>query len=110
LEIAGGEQMVNKLIQTLQKTGFLDLLIKALWKLELLKIAIRAYEKMEAMDFRSSRSQFLQTQTADLPIPPLYLIVLAAGTPDVGWFLNCGKSMFQTILSILEKNNVRVEN
>jgi len=101
---------VNKLIQTLQKIGFLDVIIKALWKLGLLKIAIRAYEKMKAIDFPNSRRQFLKTQTADLPIPPSYLIVLVASTPDIGWFLNSGKSTFQAIRSILQKNNVRVEN
>lgn len=93
----------------MKRLGLLDLLIKVLRALRLHRVAFRGYEKMEAMSHRRSENEFTQAQTDGLPIPPPDLIVLVAGTPDVKWFLDFGKSAFQIIADTLEKNNVRVE-
>jgi len=45
-----------------------------------------------------------------LPIPPLKLIVLVAGTPRISWFLESGKLAAWSILDTLRKNGLNIDN
>ena len=99
--------MARKFIKAL-KNRLLSNTVEILRKFGLLTLAFRGYERMNAMGLMGKKFPY-QVQTTDGPIPPSYLIVLVAGNADTEWFLNFGKSMFQTILSTLQKNDARVE-
>jgi SAM-dependent methyltransferase len=92
----------------LQQQRRLTLLANGLRKVGLLRPAFRLYELALA-----AKSCFLSRKARSapdgLPIPPPDLIVQVAGTADVDWFLNFGKSAFDIMLRTLDKNDVKAE-
>ncbi len=102
--------MVERLIGILQRARILHGLVVVLRKLGLLNVAFRVYEKLQAAGALNRGNKKLQERTDDVPIPPLDLIVLVAGTPSVEWFLDLGKSMFETIRETLTRNGVPPES
>jgi SAM-dependent methyltransferase len=91
----------------MQSLGVLNFVLDALRKLGLLEIAYRIYKKALATNACGAQSR---SEADGLPLPPSDLMILAAGSPNVDWFLHFGKSMFQILLGTLQKEGVRVES
>ena len=86
---------------------------KALQTLGLLKFAFRIYEATKVAELRNlCRSIRYRKKGAPdgLPIPPLKLIVLVAGTSDISWFLEGGKLAAQSINDTLDKNGLYIND
>jgi len=90
--------MMDKFIKMLQKQGVLNIILEGLRKLGLLTFAFRIYERIKALDLHDMGRQHIQVHPAEGPIPPSDLIVLVAGTPNVGWFLSLEGQCFRSLL------------
>jgi 2-polyprenyl-3-methyl-5-hydroxy-6-metoxy-1,4-benzoquinol methylase len=82
-------------------------------KMGLLRASFRVYEFLKVMAprtlFRNSR-YLGKTAPDGMPIPPLKLIVLVAGHSDISAFLKGGEIIAQSILDILQKNGVDIND
>lgn len=87
-------------------------IIEILRKMGLLKASFRVYEVLKVMDprtlFRNSR-YLGKTAPDGMPIPPLKFIVLVLGHSDISKFLKGGEITAQSILDILQKNGVDID-
>jgi SAM-dependent methyltransferase len=97
---------MKMLIEILRKLGLLDICITCFRKIGLLRIVYKVYERHM---FNRLPVVKVQTEADGIRIPPPELIFEVAGTLDVEWFLCIGKSMYQSIVDLLEKNGVVIE-
>lgn len=65
----------------------------------------RMYEKVKAIKHKENN----KTLDNGLPLPPAFLRVLVAGSPDAHWFLEIGKRGANSIENVLAKNDVDVK-
>lgn len=74
--------------------------------------AFRVWELLRATDLRARlRNRRVRALAArELPLPPERLIVLVAGSPDLGWFVEGGKRAMESIRGALERNGAKLED
>lgn len=76
-------------------------------------LAFRLRELSLQLDYRARRRnrRYASGVGPDgLPLPGPRLITLVAGTPDVGWFLESGKTFTNSVRSILSRNQVDIDS
>lgn len=84
----------------------IQIILRLLGRINLLRAAWRIYETVKMADFRSlchNVRYWGKTAPDGLPIPPSKFIVLVAGTADIPWFLNSDKLGAESIRGALEK-------
>lgn len=87
------------LIALLQKTPFLPLAFR-----------LREYFKAARYNWSYRQKHYPQGLASDgLAIPPAHLMVQVAGTPDVQWFLESGRLAADSLIEVLARSGLRVE-
>jgi SAM-dependent methyltransferase len=83
---------------------------KGLDRLGLLAPARRVRQEFQIASFRRRNARFRHGIAPDgAPIPPVRLILLVTGTPDVEWFLTGGRLAADSIRSISSRNGVDID-
>jgi SAM-dependent methyltransferase len=86
------------------------LLKESLDRLGLLGPARRVREALQIASFRHRNARFRHATAPDgVPIPPVRLIMLVTGTPDIEWFLTGGQLAADSIRSTLSRNGVDID-
>jgi SAM-dependent methyltransferase len=79
-------------------------------RLGLLGPARRVRQALHIASFRGRNARFRHQAAPDgAPIPPVRLIMLVTGTPDVEWFLTGGRLAADSIRSISSRNAVEID-
>jgi 2-polyprenyl-3-methyl-5-hydroxy-6-metoxy-1,4-benzoquinol methylase len=79
-------------------------------RLGLLGPARRVREALQIASFRHRNARFRHATAPDgVPIPPVGLIMLVTGTPDIEWFLTGGQLAADSIRSILSGKGVDID-
>ena len=81
-----------------------------LWELGLLGLAFRVYALIRLIRPRVllSNVRYLRNGSPDgIPIPPVRLIYLIAGTPDIDWFLSSGRLSADSVIAALRGATIR---
>lgn len=81
----------------------------ALRKVGLLDAAYGIRDTLREIRFIPANLPYWLRRREQLSIPPLRLITLVSGTPDIEWFLSGGKLAVQSITEIVKKNRLDVE-
>ena len=82
-----------------------------LWELGLLGLAFRVYALIRLIRPRVllSNVRYLRNGSPDgIPIPPVRLIYLIAGTPDIDWFLSSGRLSADSVIAALARAGVDI--
>lgn len=80
----------------------------ALKRVGLLNTAYGIRDNLQEIRFVPANIAYWLRHQEQLPIPPLRLITLVSGTPDIEWFLSGGKLAVQSIVEIVKKNRLDV--
>jgi SAM-dependent methyltransferase len=93
--------MLTRPLRILRRLGVIDPAVGALRRLGLLKPVYRVYEKSLALGAAADSEA-----AGEIRLPPPELRVLVAGTPDAGWFLRFGRSMFGLLQASLRRGGL----
>ena len=99
-------------MKALNLVSMKSVLITLLAKTLLLQHAYRFREhfKVSRYNWSHRQKQDLQDLVPDgLAIPPGHLLVRVAGTPDVQWFLESGRLAADSLIELLARSGLRVE-
>lgn len=82
-------------------------------KIGILTFAFRVYELSKVAEYFflcRNRRYWMRVKPDGLPIPPLRYIMLVIGVPDIALFLERGRLISQTIVDILKRNRLDIDN
>jgi SAM-dependent methyltransferase len=86
---------------------------EALRKAGLIRVTFRVYEFLKTVDLRTLRRnlRYMGKAAPDgLPVPPLKLVVLVAGTADIQTFLEGGRQAASSIVAALERQGIEIDS
>src|SRR5258708_1583189 len=82
---------------------------KSLRTLGLLEAAFRVRDLLTAWAFIPRNVRYWLTPPPDgLPLPPVRLVQLVTGAPDLSWFLSSGERAAESVRITLEKNGLDI--